>query len=181
MRKILAAFILSALSVTGASAQAETLTPKQVIINMLELMRSGQTVKNMETYYWDDFVMEGPFALPEPVRLEGKDHIIDLVKQAEAARGNKLPPMYQNIEVRDLKIHETTDPELVIAEWTYRSHYDGKVLDTANIVVTRVRDGKIVSTRDYHDSVRRAIGFGNGGELIAKIQEMMKTSSPQSK
>jgi ketosteroid isomerase-like protein len=89
--------------------------------------------------------------------------------------------MYQNIEVRDLKIHETTDPELVIAEWTYRSHYDGKVLDTANIVVTRVRDGKIVSTRDYHDSVRRAIGFGNGGELIAKIQEMMKTSSPQSK
>jgi ketosteroid isomerase-like protein len=181
MKKILAALFFSMAPFSGAVAAEQTLTPKQVMINMLELMRSGQTLKNMETYYADDFVIDTPFSLPEPERLEGKDHIIGLVKQAEAARGGKLAPIYRDIEVRDLKIYETTDPEVVIMEWVYRSHYDGKVLDTANIVVTRIRDGKIVSTRDYHDSVRRAIGFGNGDKLIAKIQEMIKTSAPQGK
>lgn len=181
MFKILAAVILSSMPAAGALAASETLTPKQIVTNMIELMRSGQTVKSMETYYADDFNVKVPFALPVPTDLHGRDHILDLVKQAEAARGPQLPRMYRDLEVRDLKIYETTDPGVVIAEWVYRSHIDGKVLDNSNIIVVTVRNGKIVESRDYHDSVRRALGNGTGDKAIETIKGMILPGDPQPK
>jgi ketosteroid isomerase-like protein len=179
MLKLLTAVALSVLPTATAFAQSEKLTPKQIVTNMIELMRSGQTVKSMETYYADDFNVVVPFALPEPTDLHGKDHILDLVKQAEAARGPELPRMYRNLEVRDLKIYETTDPGVVIAEWVYRSHIGDKVVDNSNIIVVTVRDGKIVKSRDYHDSVRRAIGNGTANKTIGVIKGMILPGDPQ--
>jgi ketosteroid isomerase-like protein len=89
--------------------------------------------------------------------------------------------MYRDLEVRDLKIYETTDPGVVIAEWVYRSHIDGKVLDNSNIIVVTVRNGKIVESRDYHDSVRRALGNGTGDKAIETIKGMILPGDPQPK
>jgi hypothetical protein len=53
----------------------------------------------------------------------------------------------------NLVIHETTGPEVIVAEFDYR----GRVTTTtrtfrvANIIMRRVRDGKIVGSRDYHN------------------------------
>lgn len=179
MRKFLTAILLSAASVTGAAAEAETLTPKQIVTNMIELMRSGQTVKSMETYYADDFEVIVPFALPEPTVLKGRDHILGLVRQAEAAQGGKPPRMYQNLEVRDLKIYETSDPGVVIAQWIYRSHIGDKIVDNDNIIVVTVRNGKIVQSRDYHDSVRRALANGAANRTIGTIKGMILPGDPQ--
>jgi ketosteroid isomerase-like protein len=48
---------------------------------------------------------------------------------------------------RDVRVHETADPEVIVAEWDYES----AGIRFANIQVLRVRDGLIVESRDYHD------------------------------
>jgi ketosteroid isomerase-like protein len=59
-------------------------------------------------------------------------------------------------EVIDLLIHQTTDPEVVVAEFTYRWRSQ-EPLSVGCVVVVRVRDGKIVESRDYIDPVARLV------------------------
>ena len=64
--------------------------------------------------------------------------------------------------MRNLVVHQTLSPEVVVAEWDY----DGLVTTTgyafrvSNITVTTVRNGKIVASRDYHNHavLGRALG-----------------------
>jgi ketosteroid isomerase-like protein len=70
-----------------------------------------------------------------------------------------------------ITIHETTDPEVIIAEFEYR----GTVVDTGEsfaqpaIFVLRVRDGEIVSSRDYFDHVTAARIRGGLDALVAAV------------
>jgi len=71
-----------------------------------------------------------------------------------------------------IAIHETTDPEVVVAEFEYR----GAVVDTGEpftlpgVFVMRVRDGEIVSSRDYFDHVTAARIRGQLGRLVAAVE-----------
>jgi ketosteroid isomerase-like protein len=57
-----------------------------------------------------------------------------------------------------ITIHETTDPEVIVAEF----QYEGTVVETGKpftipaVFVLRVRAGKIVESRDYLDHLRSA-------------------------
>jgi ketosteroid isomerase-like protein len=74
--------------------------------------------------------------------------------------------------VENIVIHETTDPEVVIAEFEYR----GTVVETGEsfvqpgIFVLRVRDGEIVSSRDYFDHVTGAAIRGRLDDLVAAVR-----------
>jgi ketosteroid isomerase-like protein len=48
-------------------------------------------------------------------------------------------------------VHETTDPEVVIAEFVYhaRAAKDGELFRVPAVFVMRVRGGLIVESRDY--------------------------------
>lgn len=67
-----------------------------------------------------------------------------------------------------IAIHETTDPEVIVAEFEYQ----GTVADTGEpfalpgIFVLRVRDGEIVSSRDYFDHLTAARIRGRLDELV---------------
>jgi uncharacterized protein len=58
----------------------------------------------------------------------------------------------------NITIHQTTDPEVIVAEFEYQ----GTVADTGEpftlpaIFVLRVRNGEIVSSRDYFDHLTAA-------------------------
>jgi ketosteroid isomerase-like protein len=62
----------------------------------------------------------------------------------------------------NVTVHETTDPEVIVAEFEYA----GTVVDTGaaftvpGVFVMRIRDGEIVESRDYFDHlpVDRALG-----------------------
>jgi ketosteroid isomerase-like protein len=67
------------------------------------------------------------------------------------ARAAKAP---FRLEPFDLRLHLTQDdPELVVAEYQYRGEVpaSGTTFVAANVQVVRVRDGLIISSRDYHD------------------------------
>jgi len=97
---------------------------------------------------------------PMRTREELREHF------RQAARGPEL-----RRQVTNVVIHETGDPEVIVAEFTY----DGTLADTGEafslpgIFVMRVRDGEIVSSRDYLDHLTSARIRGQFGDLLAAL------------
>jgi ketosteroid isomerase-like protein len=70
-----------------------------------------------------------------------------------------------------IAIHETTDPEVVIGEFEYRGSFPatGEPFARPGIFVLRVRDGQIVSSRDYVDHLGMARLLGRLDELVTAL------------
>ncbi|MET7950219.1 hypothetical protein [Micromonospora sp. NPDC005324] len=79
----------------------------------------------------------------------------------------------------NITIHETTDPEVIIAEFEYQ----GTVADTGErfalpgIFVLRVRDSEIVSSHDYFDHLTAARIRGQLDGLVAAVKAVPSTST----
>jgi ketosteroid isomerase-like protein len=71
----------------------------------------------------------------------------------------------------DITVHETTDPEVIVAEFEYRGTVagTGEPFALPGIFVLRVRDGEIVSSRDYFDHLTAARIRGQLDGLIAAV------------
>lgn len=122
------------------------LTPTEVV----EQIRVSLETRNNNAFinlFADDGIFELPFALDSSqAKYEGIDKIRE--------RYGSPSPMGKLLELDKVSvvIHETTDREVVIAEFTSR----GKSLATgvmfsfpSSIGVIRVRNGKIIHYRDY--------------------------------
>lgn len=92
----------------------------------------------------EDTVVEHPFFTPEPVTFRGREAL-----RRHFAGAPELP---LTLRVSDLVVYQTTDPEVLVAEFNYQATNTttGRTRVLPNIVVVRVRDGLIVSSRDYH-------------------------------
>ena len=95
--------------------------------------------------YAVDAVVEQPFMPRGHGCIEGREAL-----RAHFERAASMP---LELRVDKLVVFETTDPEIVIAEYDY----DGRVVPTgetfrvANVQIFRVHGGEIVGSRDYHD------------------------------
>jgi ketosteroid isomerase-like protein len=91
----------------------------------------------------EDGVMEFPYALPSPKRLEGRE--------ALAAHLAYLARLVELLSVSDVVKHETADPEVFIVEFASsgRAVATGEPFEQRYISVIRVRDGHIVHYKDY--------------------------------
>ncbi|WP_329257206.1 nuclear transport factor 2 family protein [Streptomyces pseudovenezuelae] len=109
----------------------------------------------------EDGIMEFPFAPPgRPRRLEGKE--------AVAAYMRPYPDHIDLHDFPEVRIHETTDPETIVVEM----RGVGRVVATDSpfemtyVAVVTVRDGLIVSYRDYWDPLAAlaldSTGLGEG-------------------
>jgi ketosteroid isomerase-like protein len=136
----------------------DSATPHQVVEQLLHgiVARAWTSLPDL---YAEDAVVEQPFALPRPTVLVGRPHIRAHFAAAAAA------PI--TLEVRNLVVHQTTDPEVVVAEFDYHARVStgGGPFTIANIQVLRVHDGQIVASRDYHNhaALAEAIKAGSGG------------------
>lgn len=92
--------------------------------------------------YAEDTVVELPFS-PERTVMHGRDEL------AEHFAGAADRPL--RVRAKNLVVHETTDPEVVVVEYDYDVDAQGRTGTVGNVVVIRVREGHIVSSRDYHD------------------------------
>lgn len=74
--------------------------------------------------------------------------------------------------VGNVRIHETTDPEVIVAEFEYQGTKPGtgEAYALPAIFVMRVRDGEIVESRDYHDHLASARAGGRLGALCAALK-----------
>jgi ketosteroid isomerase-like protein len=67
------------------------------------------------------------------------------------------------------RVHETSDPEVVIFEFNYVGSVYGRPFTAPCVFVTRVRDGVIVESRDYVDHVTMARAFGRLDSLASAL------------
>lgn len=106
----------------------------------------------------EDIVLEAPFARPgAPRRIVGRE----AVTAYATANRSGLPVRFD--EFRDVVIHETADPEVIVAEYTMvGTLITTNVQSSASFVlVLRVRDGLITHWREYQDT--RAIDSALAG------------------
>ena len=131
-------------------------TARETVELLLHTTVSG-TRDQMADLYAPDVVIEIPFA-PDgiPAITNGRETM--------RARMNAAASLFTFDSVSDVTLHETADPEVVIAEYRIHGHLSssGKPFSLTFVMVTRVRDGLIVWSRDY----------GNPLETAALAEEM---------
>jgi ketosteroid isomerase-like protein len=74
-----------------------------------------------------------------------------------------------SLVAHNVVIHETADPEVIVAEFDYAITGNEGTATAANIQVLRVRDGLITATRDYHDHLAIARATGGVSALVTAI------------
>ena len=140
-------------------------TPRQVADRTLQYLVEGAW-DNIADLHAPGALIETPFAPPGvPRRTEGREEL-----RAHFRFFAQAPP-WKAQGVESVVIHETLDPEVVIAEYDLL----GQVTATARpftfsqLMVIRVRNGLIVSSRNYSDPLASAIALGMLPELLAHV------------
>jgi ketosteroid isomerase-like protein len=138
-------------------------TPRDVFAALSDGISEGR-FDELSALYAEDTVVEHPQAVPRPTRLTGRAAVHERFSGTLAGA--------LRLKRKNVVVHETTDPEVIVAEYDYdaESVETGRTIATANIQVLRVRDGLIVHSRDYHDYLRLAVIRG-GVDQLAKAYE----------
>jgi uncharacterized protein len=121
--------------------------------------------EDMADCYADQVVIEMPFTAGlYPSRIETtREELRQRFGASATAR------TYERLA--DVHIHETADPEVIIAEYSIHGHLvaDGQPFVLRIAMVITVRDGLIVHSRDYADPVAGARVLGRLPELIGAL------------
>src|SRR5262245_8593236 len=147
------------------------MTPSEIVAALIDLMSQQKVQEALELYH-DEVDLRVEFGLPHRHEVKGKARLQALIKTITDQRQGKPARMYQDISVEHLVIHQTTNPDIVIAEWTYRSRINGATVDNPNIIVVECREGKVYRSRDYHNHVTRAVADGTLPALLDAIHGM---------
>jgi ketosteroid isomerase-like protein len=122
--------------------------PREVFARLQQVVLQFDMDAQADLYAVDG-VLEWPFAPAGlPRRVEGREAIrrvlVPLGEQARAA-GHHLR------EYQSVVVHDSTDPEVIIAEFEVQGEVlpSGAPYQLSYIQVLRVRDGEIVTFRDY--------------------------------
>lgn len=148
----------------------DPLTPHEVFLRLVHGVCEERWEDVIELYAEQTHV-EHPFhplAVP-PLRSP---------EELRAHFGIGVPPgAYKGHALRrrpaGINVHETADPEVIVAEF----RYEGTVVETGQpftvpaVFVMRVRDGKIIESRDYLDHLRSARARGQLGDVLAAVRE----------
>src|ERR1700730_12596652 len=92
-------------------------SPREVFEQLIDRITS-RAWDALPELYAQDVGVEQPFGLPQPLRLEGRDQVA-----AHFAAATQLP---LEMTARNVVIHKTHDPEVIVAEYDY----DGRLSST---------------------------------------------------
>lgn len=120
-------------------------TPRDVVERLLAAAANDPAQADL---YADDAVHELPFSPAGPMRLEA-GRLKAMIGAASGA------PRVVDQRLFDVRIYQTDDPEVVFAEFTLAgtATATGEPVRMANAMVVRVRDGKVVLSRNYLDPI----------------------------
>ena len=122
-------------------------TPADVLARRSQLILNGDA-DGFAALFAPDAVIESSFAgLPgTPVRLEGREAIREYSRRVMAS-----PLRLEDFEVTEL--YQTQDPEVVITEMraTGTVTTTGRSFTTTSAQIIRIREGRIVHSRDFAD------------------------------
>ena len=125
----------------------QSATPAEVLARRSQLILNGDA-DGFAALFAPDAVIESSFAGPPgtPVRLTGREAIREYSRQVLAS-----PLRLEDIEVAEL--YQTQDPEVVITEMRAQGTVTttGRSFTTTSVQIIRIREGRIVHSRDFAD------------------------------
>jgi len=139
---------------------------REVAERLLAAAVSGRP-EDMADCYGADVVIEMPFSAGlYPSRIETTREELRGRYAAGAATRR-----YDRLS--DARVHETTDPEVVIAEYTLHGRMvaDDSPFSMSFAMVMTIKDGQIVHSRDYSDPIAGARLLGRVPELVAALSQ----------
>jgi uncharacterized protein len=109
-----------------------------------------------------------------PERYHGREEIRAGFGAAWAGAGVRMD------EIRDVVVHETTDPEVIVAEQEAVATVlaTGRAFTLPFLLVLRARDGEIVHLREYADALRRAVALDRLPALVELLAGAGAVSPP---
>ena len=131
-------------------------TPADILTRRSHLILNGDA-DGFADLFASDAVIESTFAGPPgmPVRLEGREAIREYSRHVMAS-----PLRMEDFEV--VELYQTQDPEVVIVEMraTGTVTTTGRSFATTSVQILRIREGRIVRSRDFadHRILEEAIG-----------------------
>jgi len=139
-------------------------SPRQTVERFLKAVVSPAP-GDMADCYSDQVVIEMPFASGlAPERIETtREEIRQRFTAGGAAR--------RYTGLRDVHIHETADPDVVVLEYTLdgKRVSDGEAFPMTFVMVLTFRDGLIAHSRDYSNPIAGARALGRLSELTATL------------
>lgn len=135
-------------------------------VEQLLLAAVSATPGDMADCYAPEVVIELPFAVDGlyPSRVENTREELRARYQGHAA-------IRRYKSIGDVTIHETANPEVIVAEYTLNGEMAAtdEPFSMRFVMVLTIRDGYIVHSRDYSDPVAGARLLGRVPELIAAL------------
>jgi uncharacterized protein len=142
---------------------AQPRSPREVFLALVNGIADGNP-DGLPELYAEQIDVVHPFDPMHAAPYRSREEIRKGMEQRRAAGP------WPRRRVGNVTIHETTDPEVIVAEFEYQGTTDaGEPYALPAIFVLRVRDGEIVSSRDYHDHLASARAAGRLGELFAAL------------
>ena len=142
-----------------------TRSPRQTVEQLLEAAVSPAP-GDMADCYAPEVVIEMPFAVDAlyPPRIA-------TTREELRARFRAGTAMRRYKALRNVTIHETSDPEVIIAEYELHGEMTatGEPFSARYAMVITIRDGYIVRSRDYTDPIAGARLLGRLPELISAL------------
>ena len=122
-------------------------TPADVLARRSQLILNGDA-DGFAALFTPDAVIESSFAGPPgaPMRLEGREAIREYSRRVMASSLR-----LEDFEVAEL--YQTQDPEVVITQMRAKGTVTttGRSFTTVSVQIIRIRDGRIVHSRDFAD------------------------------
>jgi uncharacterized protein len=143
---------------------AQPLSPAEVFLALVNGVAEGRWAELPSLYAEQTYVVH-PFDPLRSAPLRTREELREHFTPADA--GPRLPRRAANIT-----IHQTTDPEVIVAEFEYQGTDagTGEPIAVPGIFVLRVRNGEIVSSRDYFDHLTAARAQGQLDALVAAVR-----------
>lgn len=143
----------------------QVLSPQEVFLALVNGVAEGNW-KDLPDLYAEQTHVVHPFDPLRAAALRTREELREHFKPTDDG-----PRLHRR--AADITIHETTDPEVIVAEFEYQGTVEetGETFALPGIFVLRVRDGEIISSRDYFDHVTAARVRGQLDTLFAAVQQ----------
>jgi uncharacterized protein (TIGR02246 family) len=122
-------------------------TARQVIEHLLETVKTNDR-DQMADCYAPDVVIEMPFMADQ----------VPAGREALRARMHAAAPLWRFDDVRDVRLTETVDPDVIVAEYRIEAVMvpTGEKLSIPFVAIMTVKDGLVTHSRDYTDTAATA-------------------------
>jgi ketosteroid isomerase-like protein len=141
-------------------------SPREVFLRLVHGV-ADENFDQLPELYGEVTDVRHPMATPEAAPLTSRRALQEHFTVPPEVR-ESLPKR----RVVDVVVHETADPEVIVAEFAYEfSSPDDSTTKVPCVFVMRVRDGRIVESRDYIDPIRTYTARGHLDALIASLSK----------